>query len=70
MKLTERIREQLIASGASRNKVHKSTGLTRATISAFIGGKDVHSSTIDAIAEFLGAEIMFTSTETKSKAKR
>lgn len=65
MKLTETIREKLKASGASRNKVHLATGLTRATVAAFLDGKDVHSSTLDAIGEFLGVTVDFKEEDNK-----
>jgi predicted XRE-type DNA-binding protein len=63
MTLTEKIRERLKASGFSRNKVHQATGLTRATVAAFLDGKDAHSSTLDKLAEFLGMTVAFPAIE-------
>lgn len=70
MTLTEKIRERLKASGVSRNKVHLATGLTRATVAAFLDGKDAHSSTLDKLAEFLGMTVAFPAIEAAKRNPR
>lgn len=60
MKITEKLRSQLITRGDSQNQVHKATGLSRATVAAFLKGDQVHSETIDLIGEYLQASLSFT----------
>jgi lambda repressor-like predicted transcriptional regulator len=57
--LTETIRNELRARGTSIRKVHLATGLERATVRAFLDGKEVHSSTLDTLAEYLGTSLSF-----------
>lgn len=57
MTLTERVRNFLLARGDSQNKIHKATGLARATVANFLKGDEVHSDTLDKLVEYTGAKI-------------
>lgn len=59
MSLTEDIHSELVSRRVSLRKVHLATGLDRATVKRFIETKKAHSDTLDDIAEFLGAKVVF-----------
>lgn len=67
--LTENIREELRSRKLSLRKVHLATGLQRVTVKAFLEGKEVHSSTLDLLAEFLGMAVSFPAKEPVKKSK-
>ena len=61
-KLSEQVREAVEASGLSRYRIAKETGLYEATLSRFMSGeRGLTLKALDVLAEYLGLEIVVRS---------
>lgn len=59
MRLSEQIRVAVEASGMTRYRISKETGVSQSILSRFMVGKQgVSSSTLDALAQLLGLEVV------------
>lgn len=57
--LSERIREEIRTRKLSLRQIHIATGLQRVTVRNFLDGKDVYSSTLDKLANYLEMSVSF-----------
>lgn len=65
--LSEKIREEIRARKLSLRKIHLATGLQRVTVRNFLEGKDVYSSTLDKLANYLGMAVTFPTRDPPKK---
>jgi len=70
MTLTDQIRDGLKARNLSLNAISRETGLQRVTVRAFLNDGVVSSTTLDAIAEFLGASVTIPEPPAKKPADK
>lgn len=62
MKFSDQIRQAIARCGMTRYQISKATGVTESTLSRFMAGEHIRTSTLDILAEYLGWQLVVTKT--------